>query len=144
MADKCIAELAGILNWALLGLQRLVQNNYRFTVSARMQQTLDDVKRDADPTISFFSDSSYVTVADDWSLEAKSADLFRAYALYCKDNGVTPMKQTTFNKRIGSRFHEKKRRIEGVQGYGGIEIRAEIMRRIRAISAESAWLDRLT
>ena len=45
LVEKMCAELEGILLWCLEGLHRLVQNDFRFTVSERAAANVDTIKR---------------------------------------------------------------------------------------------------
>lgn len=144
MSDKCVAEIEGILVWALVGLQRLIRNGFHFSISDRMRQTIDDTKKDNDNTLAFFEDSSRVKVSDDWTETTTSADLFAAYAFWCKDNNETPIRRNSFQRRVGDRYKERKGKFVGLNGYKGISISEDVRRRINDVfSPEHGWLDRL-
>ena len=116
MSDKCIAEIDGILNWALEGLSRLITNNYHFSVSDRMTRTLDDIKHDGDNTLAFFEDSMYITKTDDWTNSVTSADMFTLYAIWCDENGDVPVKRKTFLMRMSDRLKDYKIRVDSKHG----------------------------
>lgn len=126
MSDKCIAEIEGILNWALEGLSRLVKNNYHFTVSERMIRTLDNIKHDGDNTLTFIEDDTLIEITRDTRDKTTTADLLTLYAVWCADNGDTPIKRKTFQLRMSERFKDYKIRIathEGrLQGFSGIRL----------------------
>ena len=148
MSDKCISEIEGVFIWALAGLKRLMQNGYQFTISERMRKSLDNTKKDNDNTLSFFEDDNYIKFNFDWTDTITSADLFAAYAYWCKDNSETPIKRGSFQRRIGDRFKEHKGKVpggsNGVNGYIGFVLSSDIRQRIgNKNTLESAWLDRL-
>ena len=43
--DKLNAELEGIFLWCLEGLQRLISNDYAFTVSNRAAENVETIKK---------------------------------------------------------------------------------------------------
>ena len=53
LVEKMCAELEGILLWCLEGLHRLVQNDFRFTVSERAAANVDTIKRSSNNVIDF-------------------------------------------------------------------------------------------
>jgi putative DNA primase/helicase len=55
LAEKLIAEASGIANWSIGGLARL-RSNGKFTVPAKMQQTLNEIRRENSPTLAFAQD----------------------------------------------------------------------------------------
>lgn len=144
MSDKCVGEIEGIFIWALAGLKRLMQNGYHFSVSDRMKQTIDDTKKEHDNSLSFFEDPSYIVISDDWTQTTTSADLFTAYAFWCKDNAETPVRKGTFQKRVGRRYKDCKGKVQGVNGYTGFTLNPDIRRRIDYMTMdERSWLERL-
>ena len=126
MSDKCIIEIDGILNWALEGLSRLIKNDYHFSISDRMIRTLDNIKHDGDNSLTFIEDDTFIQITHDFCDQTTTADLFSLYAVYCSDNGDTPIKRKSFQVRMGERFKDYKIRIqtdEGrLQGFAGIQL----------------------
>ncbi len=118
MSDKCLAEIQGIFNWALVGLSRLIKNRFQFSVSERMKNTLDSIRRENDNVLAFLENNVEDTKNPDDYIS--SADLFNAYALDCKDNGDVPVKKKTFQSRISDRYRDRKDRkliSVSVRGY---------------------------
>ena len=138
MSDKCISELSGILNWALNGLSRLILNNYHFSISDRMNRTLDGIKHDGDNSLTFIEDDTYILITNDWSDQATTADLFTLYAAWCTDNGDTPIKRKSFQMRMSERFKDFKIRIQTdagrLQGFAGIRLSAAALTRLQRIT----------
>lgn len=108
MSDKCTAEIQGVLNWALSGLTRLIANSFHFTVSNRMQNTLDSIRRENDNVLAFLENQ--IEDTGDPEDFISSADLFDSYALDCKDNGDMPVKKKTFQTRISEKYRDRKDR----------------------------------
>lgn len=111
MDNKCLAEIDGIFSWAMTGLIRLVKNGYHFSISDRMKRTLDDVKHEGDNSLTFFEDDSAIRITEDFADQVTSADLFTAYALWCYDNGETPIRRRSFLNRASERYKIYKQRI---------------------------------
>ena len=59
LVEKMCAELEGILLWCLEGLHRLVQNDFRFTVSERAAANVDTIKRSSNNVIDFMESEGY-------------------------------------------------------------------------------------
>lgn len=57
LETKLEEELSGILNWSLLGLRRLIGNNYRFSESILMEKTKNIILARVDPLAAFIKDS---------------------------------------------------------------------------------------
>jgi len=53
LLDRVSNELSGILNWALVGLQRLRENDYKFTDSKSSRMLLKKYKLDINPIMEF-------------------------------------------------------------------------------------------
>ena len=152
MAEKCCDELEGILNWAIEGLQRLIRNNFRFTVSERMKKNLTETRHENNNVLAFMEDESAIVVTNMFCDSACSADLLKAYLLWCDDNGETPVKDRTFatrmkdingkgrwsNKTPTGKF-EKSGKEKLANGYFYIRIADDLMERVKA--ADQKTLD---
>lgn len=134
MGEKVCKEINGIFNFALDGLKRLIRHGYHFTESERIKRTLDDVKHEGDNTLTFMEDDSVILVNEEWHDSISSADLFSAYVLWCHDNGETPIKRSSFCKRVSERYKLYKVRIatgsERVQGYTHMKFTDTMQKRI--------------
>ena len=71
LVEKMCAELEGILLWCLEGLHRLVQNNFRFTVSERAAANVDTIKRSSNNVIDFMESEGYFRFKADYSISSK-------------------------------------------------------------------------
>jgi putative DNA primase/helicase len=91
IADEIIAEKSGILNWMFAGLQRLLANNYRFSLSERAKLNAAEMSQDNCNIIEFLNTAMF---AD--SAEVSSAVLYGSYARWCEDNALTTIKREPF------------------------------------------------
>ena len=128
LEHKLVAELPGILLWALEGLKRLLANQYRFTLSERARQNLAAAMQDGCNIDQFMQADSYVRFDPERS--ARSTYLFGAYNRWCADNLEKPMTQKKFSQylfknadRYDIRFSKH---IEGgYRGYRGVYVRPD-------------------
>ena len=91
IADKLCTELEAIFLWAFDGLKRLAANNFRFTESKRAIENRNTVRQDANNLIAFLDAPDYIRF--DPELSITSEEFYRIYCVWCKENGMTPMKQ---------------------------------------------------
>jgi putative DNA primase/helicase len=124
LAKKIISnELSGILNWALIGLQRLIAQEWEFTISERSEGALRDAEESSNTFIPFIMDDTVVEYGLDKTVT--SADLYLAYERLGADKAIKPLATrtvTTYLKEnltyYGIRYSNK---IEGnKRGYVGI------------------------
>lgn len=142
MSDKVVAEIEGILVWSLEGLQRLMKNNFHFTRSERMLRTIEEVKHDGDNVAMFLDDDMTITTTDSFSDQITSADLFKAYCLFCYDNSETPVKRKSFGKRVAERFGLFRTRIRTDEGrlnaYTNVALSAAMANRLKHLDQLTA------
>jgi putative DNA primase/helicase len=89
--------LSGILNWALEGLRRLIQNNFRFSYHKSVEEIEELYTRSSDPVKAFLDEE---TVEDPNAYIVKQ-DLYQAYVDYVKQHKLSsPLSQTTFFRNL--------------------------------------------
>lgn len=85
-------ELEAILRWSLIGLKRLILNDFQFSVSKRSQDLLQSIKEESNSILDFIEEKV--------TFNAKSAvtseDLYRAYTLFCERNGSIVRSRNSF------------------------------------------------
>ena len=84
LVEKMCGELDGIFLWCLEGLQRLIANDYQFTVSEKSNENVETVKRSNNNIIDFLQSTGYIRFKAD--MEASSKALYEAYKMWCEDN----------------------------------------------------------
>ncbi|MDE7288798.1 MAG: DNA primase [Oscillospiraceae bacterium] len=94
ITDEFISEKEKIFCWIFEGLQRLIANNFRFTVSEKAKRNVAELVSENCNIIDFLADRNYIMFGKE--LEATSNDLFGGYSHWCSQNGLTPMKQYSF------------------------------------------------
>ena len=130
IAEKMIAEAEGIFLWAFEGLKRLAANNFHFTESARIKANREFVRQDGNSLIGFMESTGYIQLGPGFSIS--SQDLYGVYCLYCKENGLVPLKQRSFSdflianqKKYGIEANNNQtnaagRRVRGFAGIGAV------------------------
>jgi len=94
IAEKMCREAEGILLWALEGLHRLIQNDYRFTISEEAKRNMEAAVADGNNIIEFLESCGYIDFSPEY--EVSSKDLYAVYKIWCEDNAVAPLAQKTF------------------------------------------------
>ena len=128
LAEKLCCELEGIFLWAFEGLQRLVQNNFRFTESARAKSSRELIRQDANNILLFMESEGYIRLTADGRISAK--ELYQIYSIWCEENSFSPLKPRSFSdflignqKKYGIEHNNNPANAAGrrVWGFSGIE-----------------------
>lgn len=95
-------ELAGVFNWVIDGLKRLLRNG-KFTECKAANECLDQYKTDSDTVATFLSENSYQKS----TTEAKPLkELYDEYRTFCMENGYRAASNRTFSERMRNRGFE--------------------------------------
>lgn len=121
--EKLLREMPGILNWAIGGLERLKQNNYKFSKSSKTEEVNQRYMEEQNPVGVFFRET-YQKAPDD---QIKRSDIYAAYQGWCCNNGLEPFNRSDFWKKlkiksgeVGSNIVLDYKRIKGadyLKGY---------------------------
>lgn len=133
--EQLVAELPGILLWALDGLDRL-DSRGKFVQPASGTHLLDALGEGASPVEAFVRDRCEIGPERTVAVDA----LYAAYGNWCNLNGYTPGNSATFGKQLSSvmatiapEIHLGKSRLGGrggrVQTYVGIELQSNVGRK---------------
>ncbi len=126
ITDKFISEKNQIFSWIFKGLQRLISNNFRFTVSEKTKKNIAEVMKENCNIIEFLSDKSFVFFGE--NLQTSSIELYGGYVQWCSQNGLTSMKRDSFtswlksnSKKYGIKYdcniiNRENRRVRGFKG----------------------------
>ena len=98
LAEKMKAEVEGIFLWAFEGLKRLVENNFKFTESARTRENREAVKRDNNNVYDFLESEGYIRLKADASISSK--DCYGIYRMWCEENNLTALKPRSFSDAL--------------------------------------------
>lgn len=82
LSNELLQELPGILNVALKGLKRLVENNYTFTQSQKATKALKDYEAKSNPIEYFFKDGLEFSLGN----KMQKSDVPKLFSKWCKEN----------------------------------------------------------
>ncbi len=100
IADKMVAEKDKIFSWMFAGLQRLISNNYCFSISEKSKRNVADMMSDNCNVIEFLQDDSAVVFGGEY--QTSCTDLYEAYCSWCNANALSILKRETFVNWIKS------------------------------------------
>jgi putative DNA primase/helicase len=89
-------ELAGVFNWILEGLHRLLAQQ-GFTNSAAIQAQLEAYKKQADTVRLFLEYAGYTADANSW---VKAQDVYQEYKHFCQEDGYRAVGRQKFTARL--------------------------------------------
>ena len=91
-------ELPIVLNWAIAGLNRLVNNGLRFSDCKKSDACLESFSKSSDSISAWFEDGYEIaTGRDNYTL---FADAYKSYRTYCYENGFKVTSSITFGNRV--------------------------------------------
>jgi len=115
LSKKIIAnELAGVFNWLLGGLDRIVKNR-RFTHSEKVNNAIGEFKWQSDKVNLFIDEFNY-TASD--TNKVHLSDLYKDYKQFCQDDGYKPLGKNKFSKKLENKKFEKSRASNGSICFG--------------------------
>lgn len=130
LAEKLADEAEGIFLWCLEGLNRLLANNYQFSLSGKARENVETVKRSSNNVIEFLRSEGYIRFRA--NAEASSRALYEAYKLWCEDNVRKPLSANRLSSELAQ--NEALYKVEAtnniyaagkrVRGFVGIEVLA--------------------
>ena len=110
LREKLMAELPGILNWALEGLQRLWANKGEFTYSYAAEEFLREYEEESNPVKLWITERT--VPAPEPMTSAKM--LYANYAEWCKESGRQAFNETNFGKEL-KRLRIAAKRSNGIK-----------------------------
>ena len=129
LAEKLCAEAEGIFLWALKGLHRLIENDYRFTISEAAEENMTAAVSEGNNIVEFLNSEGYIRFMADF--EASSRELYSMYRRWCEDNAVSSLSSKSFcsylkqNERAYNLEYTNKVHVGNgrfVRGFMGIEV----------------------
>ena len=96
LKEKLEAEMDGVFMWALLGLDRLREREYRFAPTVEMAEAMDRFRSNSNHVLPFVNESCLVGS----EFTARPQALYRCYKGWCADANVRPLGRNKFYERI--------------------------------------------
>jgi P4 family phage/plasmid primase-like protien len=100
LKEKLYTEADGILTWALVGLQRLMKNNYTFSENAVTREQTERYKLENSNVLAFIAEHCVINP----SCIVKRERLYQEYKKYCEENGFKYASQRNFNREMEVNF----------------------------------------
>jgi P4 family phage/plasmid primase-like protien len=104
---KLLAELPGILNWAIAGCLDWQRNG--LGVPQAVRDATEEYRAEQDILADFLAERCVI----DPQTWAAASDLYRAYSEWCDAGGTKPLSGTAFGTRLAERGHTTDRRQVG-------------------------------
>jgi putative DNA primase/helicase len=92
------SELSGVLNWVLIGLEKLLQNK-KFSEVQEIEDALKQYKKESDSVALFVEENEHV-VSFDYQNFKPTQELYDNYKEETKNNGSYPLSKSNFSKRL--------------------------------------------
>lgn len=89
LGKKLAAERDAIFLWALTGLYRLRDRNYRFTISEKTRQNIRDAMAEGNNLLDFLRSEGYFRFDPEGTVSARA--LYEVYRDWCDDNNIAPL-----------------------------------------------------
>lgn len=100
LSSELRKEYPGILNWILAGRQRLIANNYQFSVSQALADTVEEYQSESSTVLAFMKAQDYHRTLLDVLQEPRwmgAEKLHRAYVKWCVKNHLPFETQKKFS-----------------------------------------------
>lgn len=120
--DKLIGEIEGITVWALEGLHRLIDNNYKFTESEATKSLLLSYRENQDPVYSFFKEK----LKHDKNNKIDKKDLISTYIHWIESNSID-----SNGTESSSKFWKGLKRVSMLEGIKIEEVKSRNSRFIK-------------
>jgi putative DNA primase/helicase len=114
LADKIIEkELAGVFNWLLVGLNRIVAND-KFSECKKANGALSEFKRQSDSVALFIDEFHYCPSKTD---KEALTDLYNKYKDFCREDNYKPCGKNKFSTRLENKGFERSRLTGGTSAF---------------------------
>ncbi len=94
LSEKLCGEIEGIFLWALEGLRRLTDNDFKFTISERARENMQESMAEGNNVTEFLKSEGYIGFKADY--EISSQRLYELYELWCAENACHPLSIRSF------------------------------------------------
>ena len=95
LSEKLTSEAEAIFIWCFEGLQRLLKNNYSFSISQHTKDSMDRIMEEGNNILSFINSNGYIRFEAHTCVT--TARLYETYTRFCEDNCLKPMSERTLS-----------------------------------------------
>jgi putative DNA primase/helicase len=94
LSEKLLEEIDGIFAWCLFGLIRLMENDFRFTVSAQAEENMEESKAEGNNIVEFMKSSGFFLYSTAGTITSRK--FYYLYTQWCDDNAAKPLSSNSF------------------------------------------------
>ena len=94
LSEKLLEEIDGIFAWCLFGLVRLMENDFRFTVSAQAEENMEESKAEGNNIVEFMKSSGFFLYSTAGTITSRK--FYDLYTQWCDDNAAKPLSSNSF------------------------------------------------
>lgn len=117
LSSELRKEYPGILNWILAGRQRLIANDYKFSISQELADAVAEYQAESSTVLQFMNAKKYNRTLIEVQREPRwleAQKLWFAYVKWCAENNITPEGLKKFGTVLAEAGYGKKRTPDGV------------------------------
>ena len=89
LGERLAADKEKIFIWCLLGLYRLMENDFRFTLSQQALRNWDNAVTNQNNVVDFMRSQGYFRMDPEGKITARR--MYELYTLWCDDNALKPL-----------------------------------------------------
>ena len=124
LTEELSEEVPGILNWALIGLQRLYERGFRFIEPQVCIDLKEEHRQDSNPVREFLAD--HVQEAE--GVETRTTFMYEAYREWARENGYTPLNERNFGKEVVRAFGQRRKQKRNGRARYWVYVGLELVR----------------
>lgn len=117
LSSELRKEYPAILNWILAGRQRLITNDYKFSLSQELVDAVSEYQAESSTVLQFMNAKKYNRTLIEIEREPRwleAQKLWYAYVKWCAENNITPDGLKKFGSVLAEAGYGKKRTPDGV------------------------------
>lgn len=103
LGAKLAAEADSIFLWCMIGLQRLIDQDFRFTISDKARKNWEEAVTDSNNIVDFMNSTGYIQLSPEGTATSKL--LYEVYREWCADNALHPLGSKSFASFLCSNGH---------------------------------------
>src|SRR5262249_42139796 len=115
LEDKLMAELSGILNWALEGYRLWKKDG--LNMPQQVKDATEQYRKDSD-VLGAFIEQRLENTSDKRERGSTAAQIYKTYCRWCEDNGEYSLNQTRFGNAMSERGFDKRKESGNVWYFG--------------------------
>lgn len=121
--NKLLEDKEYIFKWGLVGLERLIKNNFRFSHSEKVKLATSKYKKDVD-SVGYFLERNFI-ITGDRKDKIKTAELYNSYVKWCSQNLYHMHNKSDFRIRICDKGVLHNEKYQGNPYYEGLILKKD-------------------